>query len=887
MAKHQLSQKDMGYITLFAISLCTTQVHAEDAIAPLAIDDTQRALSAELQKPKINFSLEKKTVEDIPEQLEKPRFKLFQSKSKISKEQVKEQVLVPKVIERVPDLDDLVENEIAQVNTTPLSNSQSQNESKEKTQKKSFFAFVKREKAVSEPKVLQPKVKQDIEEASAPNVLKPTISSTVQPATKDTRQVLKPLKPKIHNQPTESLIEAQHAKLLENETSVSEDKTEKPKSKLFSFIGNIGKDKTKLDEGHHQAAGNASNTKVLTPTLQKSVNESSLKVSSTPKPKIVNDQQINGQNNLLQAPPSTVAQVEHRQSLVSKAKAFWPFKSGSHNKIETQNVIERPNLIVQQPTSALAVNKPTIVYSKPIEQKAKISEQSQSIKPVINIKPKADQVVSEQKYNTVNAEPQAKKKFSLTALKSNMDQFFKPKADDDFRQVKLNELSDFSFDPKQVEQLPVITTQASPSAPVSMMPLVNGTADKQTLSLYDAIKIAVARHPEVTQSVSSLASQNAFIDVAKAGYYPQLSAGVSTGDMTSGERGRQLFNVNATQLLFDFGKQKSLVSTEEAKLQFSQAQVLVTIDQIALEVASAIVNIKRYEEITRIAREQIAGISRIREIANLRAEAGISSQADPIQAQSYYESAQSNLILQETQLNVFKQRLRTLMGTDISKYNWEIPESLIKASDIYSEPKFNEIPKMMAAKAEVDVAELEKKQTQLSRYPTLNVKGTLSQAVNGRNPNNNQDDGTDSSIMLEANSTFFQGGAISSRNRAASFAEEAAKAKVNAVYLETIDEIRRAQEQVENKQRQMKVLIDQQATSVRTKELYQEQYKLGTRTAVDLLNAEQAIHRSNSDIETARYDIYENLVQYIAASGKSRDVYQLNNLTIQGVELKP
>ena len=128
---------------------------------------------------------------------------------------------------------------------------------------------------------------------------------------------------------------------------------------------------------------------------------------------------------------------------------------------------------------------------------------------------------------------------------------------------------------------------------------------------------------------------------------------------------------------------------------------------------------------------------------------------------------------------------------------------------------------------------------------------------------------------------------MASQTRAASYAEEAAKARINAVYLETLDQIRLSQEQIENKQRQMQVLVAQQATTVRTKELYQEQYKLGTRTAVDLLNAEQAIHSANSQIETARYDIYENLVQYVAAAGKTREVYQLNNLTIQGVEIQP
>jgi adhesin transport system outer membrane protein len=50
----------------------------------------------------------------------------------------------------------------------------------------------------------------------------------------------------------------------------------------------------------------------------------------------------------------------------------------------------------------------------------------------------------------------------------------------------------------------------------------------------------------------------------------------------------------------------------------------------------------------------------------------------------------------------------------------------------------------------------------------------------------------------------------------ASYAEEAAKAKVNSVYMDVLDQIRTSREQIENKQRQMQVLASRQATTVRT-----------------------------------------------------------------------
>ena len=268
-------------------------------------------------------------------------------------------------------------------------------------------------------------------------------------------------------------------------------------------------------------------------------------------------------------------------------------------------------------------------------------------------------------------------------------------------------------------------------------------------------------------------------------------------------------------MVYDFGKVKSGVNTEQARLAVEQANVLVKIDDISLDVAQTIINIQRYKKLIQIANQQIAGIKRIQEMANLRANAGISSQADPIQAQSYLQSAQSALIAQQSLLSQNQQHLYTLLGFDVSKIQWTIPEDLVKQSDLYAEPQFNTIPQMIAAQAGIAVARSQKQQTQLSRFPTLSVKGELTQAINGRNPNNDKEGGFDSAIMLEETSQFYQGGATSSQIRAASFAEEAAKAQVNAVYLQVLDQIRNSREQIENKQRQMQVLMSRQATTVK------------------------------------------------------------------------
>ena len=482
--------------------------------------------------------------------------------------------------------------------------------------------------------------------------------------------------------------------------------------------------------------------------------------------------------------------------------------------------------------------------------------------------------------------PEVEKAASMAqSLKHRVMALIAPTPDFNYQKIQFSELSNFQYDRSAIEDLPRLQAVGNPQSMMGQSQ--QNDAEIQNLNFFDAIRITLSRHPLISRSISNLASQNASIDVAKAAYYPQLSGGIGSGDMTTGERGRQLLNINATQMVYDFGKVKSGVDEQKAKLLAAQSNVLVSIDDIAFQVASSIVNIKRYQEMSRIAQEQITGIARIAEIANLRANAGISSQADPIQAQSYLAAARSNLISQQTQLRIYQERLRTLLGQEVASTNWQIPLVLIENADIYADPAFQKIPRMIEAQAYVDVAQLQKKQVDLSRYPTLSIKGSLSQAINGVNPNNNQDNGYYNSIMFEATSNFYQGGANASRSKAASYAEQAARSSVNAVYLEVLNQIRATRENIENKRLQMEVLVSQQAISVRTKELYQEQYKLGTRSVVDLLNAEQAIHSANMQLETNRYEIFDSLVQFIAVTGKTREAYQLNNVSIQGVEIQP
>ncbi len=88
--------------------------------------------------------------------------------------------------------------------------------------------------------------------------------------------------------------------------------------------------------------------------------------------------------------------------------------------------------------------------------------------------------------------------------------------------------------------------------------------------------------------------------------------------------------------------------------------------------------------------------------------------------------------------------------------------------------------------------------------------------------------------------TFSKAGRFEQKSVLQIMRKKQQKRRLTQFPLDVLDQIQLICVQVENKQKQMDVLALRKETTARTKELYQEQYKLGTRTVVDLLNSEQS-----------------------------------------------
>ncbi|WP_421021737.1 TolC family protein, partial [Klebsiella pneumoniae] len=81
-----------------------------------------------------------------------------------------------------------------------------------------------------------------------------------------------------------------------------------------------------------------------------------------------------------------------------------------------------------------------------------------------------------------------------------------------------------------------------------------------------AVLQAAQWHPSIAEAIGNLYKQGEGINVARAGYYPQISGGIRTGYDTGcgGGRNGQALNLSLKQMLYDFGKVDSAVNAAQA-----------------------------------------------------------------------------------------------------------------------------------------------------------------------------------------------------------------------------------------------------------------------------------------------------------------------------------
>lgn len=296
------------------------------------------------------------------------------------------------------------------------------------------------------------------------------------------------------------------------------------------------------------------------------------------------------------------------------------------------------------------------------------------------------------------------------------------------------------------------------------------------------------------------------------------------------------------------------------------------------------INIQRFKTLLAIADDQVNSVTDIQALAERRSALGASTLSDEVQAQSRVEAARAIREQYQSQLTISQNNLSRLIGAQgpVSVAD-TLPDGLLQVCKAASD-QFHNVPEIMVADAQREEARAQIARREADFYPTISAEAGFNQFINQIGNN----DDTDVSLRFNVSSSLYQGGATRAQRRSADYVLQALEASKDNVLIELQRRVQDAQEQTRSAKNQIDILKKRVEGMTVTQELYRQQYlSLGTRSLLDLLNAEEEIQQARISMESARYDMYAVQLDCLYASSGFRDMFEISDETIQGISLSP
>lgn len=406
------------------------------------------------------------------------------------------------------------------------------------------------------------------------------------------------------------------------------------------------------------------------------------------------------------------------------------------------------------------------------------------------------------------------------------------------------------------------------------------------LSLEESVDRALAWHPSIDEAVGRLNQRNSDIEVARAGYRPKVSGGVRS--LYGGEEKRMSpeLNVSASQMVFDFGKVNHTVEATLAGVEVRHSQLLMTIDTVIRDTAYAYIETQRNVALLQAARAQAAGIGEIASLVRQRSQKGASTRSDEVQADAREQAAETRVIEIASQLNRWQITLASLMGkSGIVEVGTGAPSWLLKACEA-GDPDWSRVPAALRAEAERKEAEAQLSLSSSQIMPTLSVQADAAYGLDGSSKRYGSSDQPDFKVGLNLSGNLYDGGATIARRNSAGYAVKAAEAARETARIYAMQSLMSARSLTANMNDLLASLSVRKGLMEETGDLYRRQYiDLGTRTLLDLLNAEQELHQAQFDIVNTTHDLRRLNVDCLYETGMARKAFALEGKSVRGVNL--
>jgi outer membrane protein len=400
--------------------------------------------------------------------------------------------------------------------------------------------------------------------------------------------------------------------------------------------------------------------------------------------------------------------------------------------------------------------------------------------------------------------------------------------------------------------------------------LMAGAASADTLP--QALVSAYQTNPTLTAERETLKGTDATVAIAKAAGRPQILGNVGInrnlaqrGVLDTGGKGPTLsVGADLSVPLFTGGRVGNSVRAAETRVQAGRATLQAVEGDVFTQAVSAYMDVIRDRSIVELNQHNVKVLETNLEATRDRFQIGDLTRTDVAQSEARLQLGRSQLAAAQGQLTASEATYRQIIGHAPGQLAPPNPlPPLPTSADEAVRIALADNPDLTAISREAIAAGYDVRVAEAGRLPTLN--GVLSNTyVNnlggaGRDSATGQafpSTGAQSSIGLSASIPIFQGGLPAARIRQSQAQQGQVLEQVVGTERAVVQAARAAFANYDAAQRQ----IQAQTVAVQANELALEgaraEQTVGTRTVLDVLNAEQELLNSQVSLVTAKRDAY-------------------------------
>lgn len=403
-----------------------------------------------------------------------------------------------------------------------------------------------------------------------------------------------------------------------------------------------------------------------------------------------------------------------------------------------------------------------------------------------------------------------------------------------------------------------------------------------------AVEKAILENPEVKVKHNNLLAITNEQAAAEGGWRPRIDLEATGGEKSIFSPGMKsdkgYSNTSATlqlrQTLFD----GFATSTDVRRLGHSRMaayyDLLATSDNIGLEAARAYLDVQRYRELVDLAKENYANHSDVYTRLESRVKAGVGRRVDLEQASGRLALAESNWLTEASNLHDVTARYQRLVGELPAQTLTDAPNlaPFLPGREDYVANTVRGNPEFLSAVSNLRAFRADAQFRKSANYPTLELRASQSVETNRSAVSG---DYRDSAIQLVLNYNLYRGGTDQARIR--QYVD-----KLNATY-DLRDKVCRDVRQtaliafndVSKLESQIAFLSQHELSTSKAREAYRQQFDIGQRSLLDLLDTENEYFQSRRALVNAEYDLSLAKARVLGANGTLLSALKLRPIETQ------